>query len=110
MAIHHNGSASSHLPAEAATAWKQRITTTTVLTTLEGRHLGARSVPRINAADHVMTACAFHLDLSQWVADNPSRLGTVVPPRPIRDTDKPRPQRSYPAGYDPADIEAVFGG
>jgi integrase len=23
---------------------------------------------------------------------------------------KPRPQRSYPAGYDPADIEAVFGG
>jgi len=23
---------------------------------------------------------------------------------------KPKPQRSYPAGYDPADIEAVFGG
>jgi integrase len=23
---------------------------------------------------------------------------------------RPRPQRSYPAGYDPADIEAVFGG
>jgi integrase len=24
--------------------------------------------------------------------------------------NKPRPQRSYPAGYNPADIEAVFGG
>jgi len=23
---------------------------------------------------------------------------------------KPRPRRSYPAGYDPADIETVFGG
>jgi hypothetical protein len=23
---------------------------------------------------------------------------------------RPRPQRSYPAGYDPEDVKAVFGG
>ncbi|MFZ0877441.1 MAG: site-specific integrase [Pseudonocardiaceae bacterium] len=87
LEIHHPGIASLHLPAEAATAWKQRITTKSVRTTLEGGQLGARSVPRINAADHVMTVRAFYLDLSQWAADDPSRWGPWVAPCPIRDTD-----------------------
>lgn len=87
LEIHHPGIASLHLPTEAATAWKQRITTKTVRTTLEGGQPGARSAPRINAADHVMTVRAFYLDLSQWAADDPSRWGPWVAPCPIRDTD-----------------------
>lgn len=36
------------------------------------------------------------------------RLGEIRETRPMPTLT--RPQRSYPAGYDPADIEAVFGG
>jgi hypothetical protein len=30
--------------------------------------------------------------------------------KPHEHYTRPRPQRSYPAGYDPDDIKAVFGG
>jgi hypothetical protein len=54
---------------------------------LEERQLAARSLPWINAADHVMTVRTFYLDLSQWFADDPSRWGPWVAPCLIRDTD-----------------------
>jgi hypothetical protein len=87
LEIHHPGIESLHLPPKVATAWKQRITTKTVRTKLGDGQLAARSVPRINAADHVMTVRAFYLDLSQWAADDPSRWAPWVVPCPIRDTD-----------------------
>ncbi|HEY6424067.1 MAG TPA: site-specific integrase [Pseudonocardiaceae bacterium] len=87
LEIHHPGIESLHLPAEVATAWKQRIATKTVRTKLDKGQLDARSVPRINAADHVMTVRAFYLDLSQWAADDPSRWGPWVVPCPVRDTE-----------------------
>jgi len=83
---HHSGIASLHLPADVASAWKQRLACKTVRTTIDGQIVAA-SAPRINAADHLMTVRAFYLDLSQWAADDPSRWGPWVTPCPIRDTD-----------------------
>jgi hypothetical protein len=86
LEIQHPGIASLQLPADVAAAWKQRLATKTVRTASDGK-LTAASAPRINAADHLMTVRAFHLDLSQWAADDPSRWGPWVAPCPIRDTD-----------------------
>src|SRR5262249_10938567 len=72
LEIHHPGIASLPLPAEVVTAWKQRLATKTVRATVNGQ-LTTRQVPRVNAADHLMTVRAFYLDLSQWAADDPSR-------------------------------------
>ena len=84
LEIHHPGIASLHLPADLAAAWKQRIALKTVRSDAGS---STASVPRINAADHLMTVRAFYLDLSQWAADDPSRWGPWVTPCPIRDTD-----------------------
>jgi hypothetical protein len=86
LEIQHPGIASLHLPGDVAAAWKQRLACKTVRTKIDGK-LTAVSVPRINAADHLMTVRAFYLDLSQWAADDPSRWGPWVTPCPIRDTD-----------------------
>lgn len=86
LEIHHPGIASLHLPADVATAWRQRLATKTVRSTIDGQ-LTARTAARINAADHLMTVRAFYLDLSQWAAEDPSRWGPWVVPCPIRDTD-----------------------
>ncbi len=86
LEIHHPGIASLHLPAEVVTAWKQRIATKTVHATVNGQ-VAVRQVPRVNAADHLMTVRAFYLDLSQWAADDPSRWAAWVAPCPIRDGD-----------------------
>lgn len=86
LEIHHPGIASLRLSAEVVTAWKQRLATKTVRATVGGQ-LTVTSVPRINAADHLMTVRAFYLDLSQWAAEDPSRWGPWVAPCPIRDTD-----------------------
>lgn len=86
LEIHYPGIASLHLPAAVATAWKRRIAVKTVRTAIDGQPAEV-SVPRVNAADHLMTVRAFYLDLSQWAADDPSRWGPWVVPCPIRDTD-----------------------
>lgn len=86
LEIHHPGIASLHLPVDVATAWKQRIATKTIRTSVDGQP-SVRTAPRINATDHLMTVRAFYLDLSQWAAEDPSRWGPWVAPCPIRDTD-----------------------
>ncbi|MGH3265047.1 MAG: tyrosine-type recombinase/integrase, partial [Trebonia sp.] len=86
LEFHHPGIASLRLSAEVAVGWKQRVATKTVRATVDGQ-LTARQVPRVNAADNLMTVRAFYLDLSQWAADDPSRWGPWVVPCPIRDTD-----------------------
>lgn len=86
LETHHPGIASLHLPAEIVTAWKQRIATKTVRATVNGQ-VTTRQVPRVNAADHLMTVRAFYLDLSQWAADDPSRWAHWVAPCPIREGD-----------------------
>ena len=87
LELHHPGIASLHLPAEAAAAWKQRITTKTTRTRTGGGEITEVTAPRLNAFDHLLTVRAFYLDLAQWAADDPARWGPWAAPCPVRDTD-----------------------
>jgi Phage integrase family len=86
LEIHHPGISSLRLSPEVAAGWKQRVASKTVRATVDGQP-STRQVPRVNAADNLMTVRAFYLDLSQWAADDPSRWGPWVVPCPIRETD-----------------------
>jgi hypothetical protein len=59
LELHHPGIASLHLPAEAAAAWKQRITTKTTRTRTGGGEVTEVTVARLNAFDHLLTVRAF---------------------------------------------------
>ena len=86
LEIHNPGIDSLRLPADVATAWKQRVASKAIRATVNGEPT-TRQLPRVNAADNLMTVRAFYLDLSQWAADDPSRWGPWVVPCPVRDTD-----------------------
>ena len=87
LELHHPGIASLHLPAEAAAAWKQRITVKTTRTRSAGGELTEVTAPRLNAFDHLIMIRAFYLDLAQWAADDPARWGPWTAPCPVRDAD-----------------------
>jgi integrase len=87
LELHHPGIGSLHLPAEVASAWKQRLRTkTTRTTTASGETIKTES-PRINAGGHLGTVRSFYLDIAQWAADDPSRWGPWVAACPIRDVE-----------------------
>jgi hypothetical protein len=87
LELHHPGIASLHLPAEAAAAWKQRITTKTTRSRSPGGDVTEANASRVNALDHLVTLRAFYLDLAQWAADDPARWAPWAAPCPVRDTD-----------------------
>jgi hypothetical protein len=87
LELHHPGIASLQLPAEAAAAWKQRITTKTTRSRTAGGGITEANASRVNAFDHLVTVRAFYLDLAQWAADDPARWGPWAAPCPVRDTD-----------------------
>jgi len=87
LELHHPGIGSLHLPAEVAAGWKQRITVKTTRQVSAGGQLTHVAVPRINAADHLVTVRAFYLDLAQWAADDPARWGPWAVPCPVREAD-----------------------
>jgi hypothetical protein len=87
LELHHPGIASLHLPAEAAAAWKRRITTKTTRIRSAGGEVTEATAPRLNASDHLVMVRAFYLDLAQWAADDPARWGPWAAPCPVRDAD-----------------------
>jgi hypothetical protein len=87
LELHHPGIASLRLPAEAAAAWKQRITTKTTRSRSAGGDVTELNASRVNALDHLVTVRAFYLDLAQWAADDPARWGPWAAPCPVRDAD-----------------------
>jgi hypothetical protein len=87
LELYHPGIASLHLPAEAAAAWKQRMTTKTTRTRTGGGEVTEVTAPRLNAFDHLLTVRAFYLDLAQRAADDPARWGPRAAPCPVRDAD-----------------------
>ena len=84
---HEPGIDSLRLTAEAAAAWKHRITTRSVQSANGDGEISLVTVPRINALDHMVTVRSFYLDLTQWAADDPARWGPWVAPCPVRDGD-----------------------
>jgi len=93
LEIHHPGIGSLRLPAEIATAWKQRINTKIRRVKDSDGHPSEESVPRINATEHLITVRAFYLDIAQWAAEEPARWGPWVVPCPIRDLEASRSKR-----------------
>jgi integrase len=85
LELHNPGIDSLHLPAEVASAWKQRLRTKTTRTTTPGGEVVQTHTPRINAIDHLGTVRSFYLDIAQWAAEDPSRWGPWVMVCPIRD-------------------------
>lgn len=84
LELHHPGIASLRLPADVAAGWKQRIATKTTRSVDANGAITRRSVPRVNAADHLMVVRAFYLDLIEWAADDPARWGPWAHPSPVR--------------------------
>ena len=95
LEIHHPGIDSLRLPAEVATAWKQRMNTKICRVKGGDGQTSQESVPRINATEHLITVRAFYLDITQWAADDPARWGPWVAPCPIRDLEASRRKRSH---------------
>jgi integrase len=85
LELHHPGIGSLSLPAEVASAWKQRLMTKTTRVTAPGGEVTETQVPRMSAIQHLGTVRAFYLDIAQWAADDPSRWGPWVAACPIRD-------------------------
>ncbi len=95
LEIHHPGIGSLRLPAEIATAWKQRVNTKVRRVKDGDGQPGEETVPWVNATEHLVTVRAFYLDITQWAADDPARWGPWVAPCPIRDLEASRSKRSH---------------
>jgi hypothetical protein len=99
---YHPGIDSLRLPAEVATAWKQRLRTRTKTTTGADGAKTATTVERFAYHDILATVRAFYLDLAQWALEEPSRWGPWVAPSPVgqQDLDRRKSQRRRKARMD----------
>jgi site-specific recombinase XerC len=68
---HHSGIDSLRLPADAATAWKQRLRTVT--------RKDGTTRPRKGHLDILVTIRGFYLDLQEWALEDPSWAQWAVP-------------------------------
>jgi integrase len=84
LELHHPGIDSLRLSAEAAAAWKQRMSVKTTRIVTNGEIVEHRA-PRLSAITDMGTVRAFYLDIAQWAADDPSRWGPWVAVCPIRE-------------------------
>jgi len=81
---HHPGISTLHLPAEVATAWKQRLRTK--ITTPRPGGATQRG-PRLTCRHTLLAVRALYLDLAQWAAEDPARWGHWAVPSPVTKTD-----------------------
>lgn len=82
LEAHHPGIDSLRLPAEVASAWKQR------LRTMPKKTAGAGDgpevlVPRLSYRECLTPVRAFYLDLAHWAIEDPQRWGAWVAPSPV---------------------------
>jgi len=87
---HNPGISSLHLPAEVASAWKQRLRTKPKTITSPAGEKTQTQVPRLNYWECLIPVRAFYLDLAQWAADDPGRWGPWAAPCPIREEETGR--------------------
>jgi integrase len=80
---HHPGITSLHLPAEVATAWKQRLQNRTMKAATETGEQFEVTVERLAYLETLAAVRAFYLDLAQWALEDPGRWGPWVAPCPI---------------------------
>jgi hypothetical protein len=94
LELHCPGIDSLQLPAEVASAWKQRMRTKTTRTTTGDGEVTETHAPRISAVQHLGTVRSFYLDIAQWAADDPARWGPWVAVCPIRDGELNRKKQA----------------
>ena len=80
---HHPGIDSLQLPVEVATAWKQRLRTTTRAIKSADGTLAQVSSERINYRECLTPVRGFYLDLAHWAVEDPARWAPWVVPCPI---------------------------
>jgi integrase len=80
---HHTGIDNLHLPVEVATAWKQRLRTTTKTIKSADGTLTRVSTERINYRECLTPVRAFYLDLAHWAVEDPARWAPWVVPCPV---------------------------
>jgi integrase len=85
LELHHPGIESLRLPADVASAWKERIRTKTTRTVTADGEVSDTRTPRISAVTYLGTVRSFYLDIAQWAADDPGRWGPWVAVCPIRE-------------------------
>ncbi len=87
---HHPGIDTLHLPADVASAWKQRLRTKTTTSRTSAGQTLERSEERLSYLDVLAAIRAFYLDLSEWALEDPARWATWVAPCPIKHEDLQR--------------------
>jgi integrase len=80
---YHPGIDSLRLPADGATAWKQRLRTVTKTVRGPGGKPAEVSIPRVNYRECLTPVRAFYLDLAHWAVEDPARWGPWVAPCPV---------------------------
>ena len=80
---HHPGISSLHLPAEVASAWKQRLRTITKVSRGADGKTVRTTAERVNYRKCLTPVRAFYLDLACWAAEDPARWGPWVVPCPV---------------------------
>ncbi len=83
LEAHHSGICSLHLPAEVATAWKQRLSTKTLTRKTPAGESVTVTTERLAAMEVMASVRAFYLDLAEWALSDPERWGRWVAPCPI---------------------------
>jgi integrase len=84
LEYHHPGIATLNLPAEAATAWKQRLRTKNAA---PGRADLATRAPRLTCRHTLLAVRALYLDLACWAVEDLARWGPWAVPCPVSKTD-----------------------
>ncbi|MFJ9034717.1 tyrosine-type recombinase/integrase [Streptomyces sp. NPDC102274] len=87
LELHHPGLDSLHLPAEAATAWRQRLLTRPETVTDQDGEKAVVPVARISFRECLIKVRALYLDLSQWAIEDPGRWAHWVAPCPVSQQD-----------------------
>jgi hypothetical protein len=80
---HHPGINSLYLPAQVATAWKQRLRTRAKTVTTAAGEKTTVTVERLGYRQCLTPVRAFYLDLAQWAFEDPARWAPWVAPCPI---------------------------
>ena len=87
LEAHHPGIDSLRLPADVASAWKQRLSTMPKkITTATGETTHIK-VPRLSYRECLTPVRALYLDLAHWAVENPGRWARWVAPCPIGDSE-----------------------
>lgn len=84
---HHPGIDTLNLPADVASAWKQRLRTKTTLATGPSGTTVPAEAPRLTRRHTLAAVRALYLDLAQWALEDPARWAPWVAPCPITKAD-----------------------